>query len=118
MVLYQADIYSAWLTPDALHRLTGVWLYLGVLGLFFKGLQPIISAVEDRFDPQCRPHRAIWPAWLPLGWYLLGAVGVPALNLVFRQPLPAFGGHCLTVVAAAVVLWVGAISIKSLLGRD
>jgi exosortase K len=118
MVLYQADIYSAWLTPDALHRLTGVWLYLGVLGLFFKGLQPIINAVEDRFDPQYRPHRAIWPAWLPLGWYLLGAVGVPALNLVFQQPLPAFGGHCLTVVAAAVVLWVGAISIKSLLGRD
>ena len=112
MALYQADIYGAWLTPERLHRLVGVWIYLSALGLFFKGLQPIINALGDRFDPHCRPGQVIWPAWLPLLWYLTGAVGVPAVNLVFRDPLPAFGGHGLTVVAAAVALWGGTGLVK------
>ena len=118
MALYQADIYSAWLTPAALHRLAGVWLYLGALGLFFKGLQPIIIYfVRDRFrSGTCRSYRrVVWPAWLPLGWYITGAVGVPLANLVFRHPLPAFGEHCLTVVVSAVVLWAGSRFIKVLL---
>lgn len=112
MALYQADIYSAWLTPAALHRLAGVWLYLGALGLFFRGLQPIIIYFGDRFDRTCPYRRVVWPAWLPLGWYITGAVGVPAANLVFRHPLPAFGEHCLTVVVSAVVLWAGSRVIK------
>lgn len=112
MALYQADIYGAWLTPERLHRLVGVWIYLGALGLFFKGLQPIIDALGDRFDPHCQAEQAIWPAWLPLLWYLTGAVGVPAANLVFRDPLPAFGRHGLTVVAAAVALWGGTELVK------
>jgi exosortase K len=118
MALYQADIYSAWLTPGLLHRFVGVWLYLGVLGLFFKGLQPIINALGYRFDPCCRPERVIWPGWLPLLWYLAGAVGVPVVNLVFRPPVPAFGKHGLMVIAAAVVLWGGVGLTKLLLDRQ
>lgn len=112
MALYQADIYGAWLTPERLHRLAGVWIYLIALGLFFKGLQPIINALGDRFDPHCRFDRVIWPAWLPLLWYLTGAVGVPVANLVFRDPLPGFGRHGLTVVAAAIALWGGTGLVK------
>jgi exosortase K len=117
MVLYQADVYGAWLTPELLHRLAGVWIYLGALGLFFKGLQPIINALADRFDPQSRLDRITWPAWLPLLWYLAGAVGVPAVNLLFRPPLPAFGKHGVTVLAAAVALWGSARLVKRLLDR-
>lgn len=116
--LYRADISAPWLTPQILHRLTGVWLYLGALGLSFKCLQPIITSFGDRFDPQGRRRGAVWPPWLPLAWYLLGAVGVPAIHLVFQQPLPAFGEHCLAVVAAAVLLWVGGIFLRSLMGRS
>jgi exosortase K len=118
MALYRADIYAARLTPEALHRLTGVWLYLGALGLFFKGLQPIITFFGDCFDPRGRSKGAPWPAWLPLAWYLLGAVGVPAMHLVFQQPLPAFAEHCLTVAAAAVSLWACGILLRSLLSRN
>ena len=120
MALYRVDIRCTGLllTPDTLHRLAGVCVYLGALGLFFKGLEPIISAVRDRFDPQCRSVSARRPAWLPLGWYLAGAVGVPAANLVFQPPLPAFGEHCLTVTAAAVGLWVGAMGMAALLRQD
>jgi exosortase K len=117
MALYRADIHAAGLTPEALHRLAGVWIYFGALGLFFKGLQPIIAFFGDRFDPRDHSEGARWPAWLPLAWYLLGSVGVPAMHLFFKPPLPVFGTHCLAVAAAAIGLWGGAIVLKSLLGR-
>ncbi|BBO84246.1 hypothetical protein DSCO28_48120 [Desulfosarcina ovata subsp. sediminis] len=117
MVLYRADIYSAWLTPDALHRVAGVWIYLSALGLFFKGLQPIMNRFADRFDPGRRSFRVIRSPWLPLGWYLLGTLGVPAANLMVKAPLPAFGTHCLTVVAAALMLWGGGLLLKRLIAR-
>ena len=114
MWLYQADIYTGWLTPARVHRLAGVSLYLCALGLFFKGLQPIIARYSRRFDPLEKGTGRPWPAWLPLGWYLLGAVGVPAADLVFRRPAAGFGEHCLTVVVAALVVWGGAGGIRRL----
>jgi exosortase K len=115
--LYRADIYSAGLTPDALHRVAGVWIYLSALGLFFKGLQPIMNRFADRFDPGGHSFRAIRSPWLPLGWYLLGAVGVPAVNLIFKAPPSVFGIHCLTVAAAAMILWGGGLLVKVLIAR-
>ena len=115
--LYRADIYSARLTPDALHRVAGVWIYLSGLGLFFKGLQPIMNRFADRFDPACRAFAATRSPWLPLGWYLLGALGVPAANLMVKAPPSAFGIHCLTVAAAALALWGGGLLLKRLIAR-
>lgn len=115
--LYRADIYSAWLTPDALHRVAGVWIYLGGLGLFFRGLQPIMSRFANRFDPARRSFDAIRSPWLPLGWYLLGAVGVPTVNRLFKAPPSDFGIHCLMVLAAAMVLWGGGLLAKVLIAR-
>ena len=115
--LYRADIYSAWLTPDALHRVAGVWIYLGGLGLFFKGLQPIMNRFANRFEPECRSFDVIRSPWLPLGWYLLGAVGVPAVNRLFKAPPSDFGIHCLMVVAAAMVLWGGGLLVNVHIAR-
>ncbi len=117
MWLYRANIYSTWLTPGAVHRLAGVWLYLGALGLFFRGLQPIINRFAARIDPLGRSVGAVRRRWLPLGWYLLGAVGVPAANLAFKAPPPAFGAHCLAVAAAAVTLWGGGLLINGFIAR-
>lgn len=105
MRLYQADIYSAWITPHRVHRLAGVSLYLCALGLFFEGLQPIISRYCRCFDGQGQGVNAILPTWWPLGWYLLGAVGVPTANLLFRSPMAGYGEHCFTVVLAGLTLW-------------
>jgi exosortase K len=112
MALYQADIYTPWITPERVHRLAGVALYLCALGLFFKALQPIISRYCRYFDPQAWQIRPPWPSWLPLGWYFIGAVGVPAANLLLRQPVPGFGEHCLTVLAAGLVLWAGGMGLR------
>lgn len=105
MWLYQADIYSTAITVERVHRLAGIVLYLAALGLFFKGLQPIINCYRKCFDAQCgRPGFAL-PAWWPLGWYLLGAVGVPAVNLLFQNPAAGFGEHCATVILVGTALW-------------
>jgi hypothetical protein len=44
-------------------------------------------------------------------------VGIPVANGVFKQPATAFGEHCLAVVAASLLFWVGGIGMKSLIGR-
>ncbi len=103
--LYQADIYTAAITAERVHRLAGVVLYLGALGLFFKGLQPIIDCYRSRFDAQRSHGGMVLPAWWPLGWYLLGAVGVPTVNLLFRNPAAGYGEHCATVILAGSGLW-------------
>jgi exosortase K len=112
MWLYQADIYTAWVTAERVHRLAGVGLYLGALGLFFKGLQPIIGRYCNRFDRQGRQVRVCLPAWWPMGWYLLGAVGVPTANLLFHKPVTGYGEHCITVVLAGLALWPAGRLVK------
>jgi exosortase K len=110
--LYQAEIHWAWFTVDRVHRLAGIGVYLGALGLFFKFLGPIISCYCNRSDPRNRPASLSLPAWLPLGWYLLGAVGVPTANLLFRNPAADYGEHCVTVILAGLALYTGGRLIR------
>jgi exosortase K len=113
MGLYQADIHTAWLTIARVHRLAGIGIYLGALGLFFRSLAPIINGYCLRFDSPDRPERpARLPAWLPLGWYLLGAVGVPTANLLFRSPTAGYREHCIMVILSALALYIGGLLIK------
>jgi exosortase K len=112
MELYQAEIHTAWLTVARVHRLAGIGIYLCALGLFFKFLTPIIDSYCSRFDSPDRPERPGLPAWLPLGWYLLGAVGVPTANLLFRSPSAGYGEHCATVILAGLALYTGGSLIK------
>ena len=117
IALYQSGIHWAWLTVDRVHRLAGVGVYLGALGLFFKALMPIIACYGNRSDPRRRPARFALPAWLPLGWYLLGAVGVPTANLLFRNPAAGYGEHCATVILAGLALYAGGRLIRWCGGR-
>jgi exosortase K len=102
--LYEAGIRWAWLPPDRLHLLAGTCIYLGALGLFFKGLHPIISCYCRCFDREGLPSRSHPPAWLPLVWYLAGVIGVPAVNLLSRTPMQGFGRYCLTIFAAVAMI--------------
>jgi exosortase K len=118
MGLYQAEINTAWLTVARVHRLAGIGIYLSALGLFFKTLAPIIDVFCLWFDSQDRlesPPRI--PAWLPLGWYLVGAVGVPTANLLFRNPTAGYREHCITVILAGLVLYIGGLQIRRISSR-
>ena len=103
MVLYEADIYGGWVTVERVHRLMGIGLYLSALWIFFRGLQWVLGRMRAGGRPL--------PAWLPLGWYLAGAVGVPLVNLLFQSRPSSFGEHILTVLLAipcygALAAWV------------
>lgn len=117
MALYQSGIHWIWLTVDRVHRLAGVGVYLGALGLFFKALTPIIECYCNHSGPRRRPAGFALPAWLPLGWYLLGAVGVPTANLLFRNPAAGFGEHCITVILAGLTLYACGRLIRWFGGR-
>jgi exosortase K len=117
MVLYRSGIHWAWFTADRVHRLAGVGVYLGALGLFFKALAPIIGCYCNRSDPRRRPAGFTLPAWLPVGWYLLGTVGVPTANLLFRNPSAGYGEHCVTVILAGLALYCGGRLIRRLGSR-
>ena len=113
MALYQADIYGAWITPERLHRLVGVWIYLGALGLFFKGLQPHNRCPGGSFRPAL-PGRAGHLAGMAAPFVVSdrGRRGYRRQTWFSGIHLPAFGRHGLTVVAAAVALWGGTGLVK------
>jgi len=103
--LYQADIYSGWLTAARVHRMTGVGLYFSALWLYYLSLRPIIGRYCRCFDHQPPAGDARPPSWLPLAWYLLGAVGVPVANRMFQHDLAPLGEHCATVILAGFTIW-------------
>jgi exosortase K len=117
MALYRSGIHWAWFTVERIHRLAGVAVYLGALGLFFKALAPIIECYCNRTDTRRRTAMFALPAWLPLGWYLLGAVGVPTANLLFRNPAAGYGEHCAMVILAGLAVYAGGRLIRWCGGR-
>jgi exosortase K len=106
MILYRADIYGQWLTPQRLHRLVGIGLYLGALWVWFASLRSAMGGSGDAIKQRCRPLFLILPDWLPLAWYLLGAVGVPLANLIFQGRSSEFGEHCITIMAVVGCVWI------------
>ncbi len=105
MILYKADIYGLWLTPPRLHRLVGIGLYLGALWLWFAVIRSVTSHFGQAVGRQSRSWPLRLPDWIPLAWYLLGAIGVPLANVIFQRRPAQFGEHCITILAAAGCIW-------------
>jgi hypothetical protein len=64
-----------------------------------------MGATGDTRERCRRPLFLNLPNWLPPVWYLLGAVGVPLVNLIFQGRSSDFGEHCITVLAAVGCVW-------------
>jgi exosortase K len=110
--LYELEAAWGWLTPGRLHRLAGVAVYFSALGLYYAVLKRIMAWESDRF--RLGPGAS---ALVPLGWYIAGAVAVPAANrLLHGRGLPA-PEHWITVVAASAGLWGIGLAARALLKR-
>lgn len=98
--IYDAEIYAGWITPERVHRLSGVVLYVSCLCLFYRGARRLLPAAVS----SCRSGRGLFQntefTWAPLFWYGAVVVGVPLANGSYRHALPRFAEHCLTVVTA------------------
>lgn len=117
MMLYDADIYTGWLTVERVHRLAGIGIYVTALWLFYLGLRIIIDRYDRLFCPKPSTKRHTLAGWLPLCWYLAGAVGVPLANGLFQQRAPSLVEHCITIVIAVVCFWGAAKLAGRLLGH-
>jgi exosortase K len=116
MALYAFDIYGGWLTVQRVHRLIGIALYLGALTLLHTILQAAVRRDYRHDSTPVTAHPVRLPGWLPPIWYGLGAVGVPSLNLLFRQRSAGYIEHCVTVLITIACLW-GALRLAVRLYR-
>jgi exosortase K len=88
--LWEADIYSQWVTPEVMHRLAGTAIYYAsLLALYF--------VVESRIG--VRAHRTA-----PLFWYVGVSLGVPLIGRVVEDGTPGFAGHAAWVMAIVLVI--------------
>ncbi len=100
IALYEHKAAWGWLTPERLHRLAGVVVYFGALGLYYALLKRIISRKSALF--RLSPMVSVLLPWV---WYVAGAVAVPMVNQLFLgRRLPA-SEHMLTVIGASAFLW-------------
>jgi len=117
ILLLQADIYSDWLTPEALHRIGGVTLYYLVLCFYYLFISSMLNRHSVKFQTSridgSRPGRIV-VLCVPLAWYLLFALGVPFVNNAYQQQPDLFVDHSLAVGSTSVVLTM--IAMVTVLG--
>ncbi len=109
--LYQADIYTAFITPERVHRVAGIVIYFMSLCLLYCGIRKF-TTVHIFFGKQ--PHGnengnfvSSLPHYLPpLFWYLTIALAVPAVNSAAGKNPALFGEHAATVVAVSLLLFM------------
>jgi exosortase K len=91
--LWNADIYSGWLTPDRMHRLAGTAIYYGSLLALYLAIEAWIGA------PAPRARRAA-----PLLWYLTVSLGVPLAGRMIAGATSDFAEHAVWVAGIASLL--------------
>lgn len=107
IILYSADIYSGWLSPDAAHRIAGVTLYYLFLCFYYQFVSYILNRQTVKLQKsgnggsKCGRRLLLF---VPLFWYLLFALGVPFVNNAYQRQPDLFIDHSLTVGSTSVLL--------------
>jgi exosortase K len=122
--MYKADIYYHGLTPERLHRIEGIFIYLFFLCLFYMTLSKIIHFCNR--DPE-RKHKkwsqqhsdsikSGYAAVIPLFWYLMISLGIPLLNRAYHKNGPQFVEHSLVILSVCMVVFLVVFLIQSVCG--
>ena len=114
IALAGADLHGAWLTPQRVHRLAGMVVFLPALCLFYLlserltagAFRPAAIHRNDQIPP--RPGR--WRDALPLFWYWAVGLGIPLARAAWHRPNGLFWEH------AATLLLGGAMTLPALFG--
>jgi exosortase K len=123
--MYNADIYYHGLTPERLHRIAGIFIYLFFLCLFYMALNKIIYFCNR--DPEnkqkkwiCQYQDSIGSGHapvIPLCWYLMISLGIPLLNRAYHKNGPQFVEHSLVILSVCMVVFLVVFLIQSVCGR-
>ena len=122
--MYNADIYYHGLTPERLHRIEGIFIYLFFLCLFYMALNKIIRFwsrdPENKQKKWIRQYQASigsgHAAVIPLFWYLMISLGIPLLNRSYHKNGPQFVEHCLFILCVCMVVFLVVFLIQSSCG--
>jgi exosortase K len=133
--VYDADIYSGWLTAQRVHRLEGVVIYFFFLCLFYRIIMKathhyLRTTAEKRSGGNHRnltssdDNRRASAGLIPLFWYGLITLGIPLINAAYSKNGVRFAEHsgmvisgCLMVIAALFLIQLGWQRIKNRMRR-
>jgi hypothetical protein len=122
--MYNADIYYHGLTPERLHRIEGIFIYLFFLCLFYMALNKTIyfcNRNPENKQKKCRHqyqgsigsgHAAV----IPLCWYVMISLGIPLLNRAYHKNGPQFVEHSLVILSVCMVVFLVVFLIQSCWG--
>lgn len=116
IVLYRADVYSGWLTPEVVHRIAGVSVYYLFLCFYYQLVSFILRKVEIKKQLAESVFSTIGQMLLPvvpLCWYLLFSLGVPFVNNAYGVNPERFINHAVTVAGTSVLLTVGLLALAA-----
>lgn len=109
--LYQADIYSLLITPERVHRLAGIAIYFICLCLLYFSVRKITSRrtffpVGGKKDEGRTFKNSLLSCLVPLCWYLLVALALPAINQASGKNHALFREHAWSVFTVSFLLFV------------
>lgn len=120
--LYHADIYTALVTPERIHRLAGVAVYFICLCLLYLGARKIMAwpvlfgGLHQKDDAGCFKDNLL-ASLAPLLWYLAVAVAAPAFNQAYRKNPALFWEHAGFVFTVSfllfIVMFIGVMCYKT-----
>jgi exosortase K len=122
--LYNADIYYHGLTPERLHRISGIFIYLVFLYLFYMTLNKILHFFYRNSENKqkkwiCQYQDSVGPghaALIPLCWYVMISLGIPLLNRAYQNYGPQFVEHSLVILSVCMVVFLVVFLIQSFCG--
>jgi exosortase K len=110
--LYRADIYGGWATPERVHRIGGVLIYVFFLLLVYRIGEKAVRWVGAHRSKEGSPRVAeslglpplVCGLAVPLLWYVSVTVVTPLLNQAWRHQGAKFVEHSVLVVAAGLIV--------------
>jgi exosortase K len=112
--LYRADIYGEWITPERVHRMVGIAVYLGVLLLVYLATERI---TRRRALPLGSRSSEICAYCPPFAWYILFTIMIPVLRTLGRQDAPLLIEHVLVVGFASAGAFAACLGLAVICAR-
>lgn len=113
---YRADIYAGWITPERIHRMAGVAIYLFFLYLFYLIISKVavkLSSIDRKgkwppfafstggvLNTVCKNEFMVIPAI-----YLSVVLGIPIIKGAFLKNPSLFLEHGLTIIVISLVFY-------------
>jgi exosortase K len=112
---YQMAVCTTWLTPERMHRLTGILIYFFFLCIFYsildrgyfmysRGIARKGQGILTSISPRSENIRLACAALIPFFWYGFITLAIPFLNSAYRENGARFIEHGWMVVCGCIVV--------------